>query len=236
MDPVPWEYGVIIGVVAAIALAVMLVRPLLVPRGAPYEKRPSLLDPAGQDFFHVLHNAIAGQWRIFAMVHLADLIRVRPTARRHDQWQEQIDGEHVDFVICDPETLEPRLAIKLDEPDHPLNKAFCGKGFLIKDEIYKIKDPYSRDNLRILLSLDMSNKRNKPGRPDNDNAISWIRELGQGRVFYCSLGHNNQIFWNPAVLRHYLDGIQYALGDLKADATPSAKLSTKPQPALCPEE
>jgi len=127
-------------------------------------------------------------------------------------------------------------AVKLDEPKHPLNKAFGGKGFLVNDEIYKMKDPYSREKLRVLLSLDMSKKRNRKGREDDDNAIAWIREQGKGRVFYCSLGHNNHSFQTPAILQHYLDGVQYAMGDLKADATPSAKLSPKPEPALCPEE
>ncbi len=128
--------------------------------------------------------------------------------------------------------------VKLDEPDHPLNKAFGGKGFLIKDEIYQLKAPYSRDNLRVLLSLDMSHGPTggrKGNRPDKDNAVAWIRQFGKGRAFYCSLGHNNQIFWNKAVLQHYLDGIQYALGDLEADATPSAKLKDKPKPALAPK-
>lgn len=127
-------------------------------------------------------------------------------------------------------------AVKIDDPKHVLNKAFGGKGFLIKDEIYKFRDPYSRDIQRILLSLDMTKKRNKPGRPDGDNAIAWCKTYGKGRVFYCSLGHNNEIFWNPAVLQHYLDGIQFALGDLEADTTPSAKLTKQPEPALCPEE
>jgi len=131
-------------------------------------------------------------------------------------------------------------AVKLDDPEHVLNKAFDGQGFLIRDEIYRMKTPpYSRENVRVLLSLDMSKERNrrvKGSRQDNDNAIAWIRTLGSGRIFYCSLGHHNEIFWNEAVLRHYLDGIQYALGDLKADATPSAKLSPQPEPALCPED
>jgi len=127
-------------------------------------------------------------------------------------------------------------AVKIDEPEHPLNKGFAGRGFLIKDEIYKMKDPYSRERLRILVSLDMSKSRNKKGREDDDNAIAWIREFGDGRVFYCSLGHNNEIFWTPPILQHYLDGVQYAMGDLKADATPSAKLDKRPEPALCPEE
>lgn len=130
-------------------------------------------------------------------------------------------------------------AVKIDEPDHPLNRGFKGKGFLIKDEIYQIKGPYSRDSHRVLLSLDMSNPRNSEvkgiKRKDNDFAISWIRSLGRGRVFYCSLGHNHEVLWNSAVLCHYLDGIQYALGDLEADATPSARLAVTPKPALAAE-
>jgi len=123
-------------------------------------------------------------------------------------------------------------AVRIDDPDHPLNKAFGGKDFLIRDEIYQMKTPpYSRDDLRVLLILDMSAERNLKvkgmKREDNDYAVAWIREYGDGRVFYCGLGHNNEIFWNEAILRHYLAGIQYALGDLKADATPSAKLGTR---------
>ena len=56
----------------------------------------------------------------------------------------------------------------------------------------------------------------KINRTDNDFAITWLKREGAGKVFYCSLGHNHEIFWNPAVLRHYLAGIQYALGDLEA--------------------
>jgi hypothetical protein len=123
-------------------------------------------------------------------------------------------------------------AVQIEEPDHPLNKPFDAKGFWIRDEIYKMRAPYSRENLRILLGLDMTKKENVPGREDQDNAIAWVRKFEGGRVFYCSLGHNNEIFWNPAVLAHYLAGIQFALGDLDADATPSAQLTKRP--AVCP--
>jgi type 1 glutamine amidotransferase len=44
-------------------------------------------------------------------------------------------------------------------------------------------------------------------------------------VFYSSLGHREEIYWNPTILRFYLDGIQFALGDLEADATPSKRPS-----------
>ena len=114
-------------------------------------------------------------------------------------------------------------AFKIDDPDHVLNRAFAGKGFKLKDEIYQFKAPYSREQQRVLLSLDLSDAATaakKGGRADKDYAVAWIKKYGNGRVFYCSLGHDANVFQEPVILRFYLDGIQYALGDLAADATP----------------
>ena len=128
-----------------------------------------------------------------------------------------------------------RISVKLDDPSSPLDAMFDGKGFGISDEIYTFRDPYSRDKLHILLSIDWQNSNIQKGgnRDDNDYALSWIREYGKGRVFYCAFGHDDPIWWNPQILQHYLAGIQYAAGDLKADATPSASLNI--QPARGPE-
>jgi type 1 glutamine amidotransferase len=57
---------------------------------------------------------------------------------------------------------------------------------------------------------------------DKDFPVSWIRAHGKGRVFYSTLGHGSPVFWNATVLEHFLAGIQYALGDLRADDKPSA--------------
>ncbi|MCX7885901.1 MAG: ThuA domain-containing protein [Verrucomicrobiae bacterium] len=116
-------------------------------------------------------------------------------------------------------------AFKLDEPDHPLTRAFAGKGFRLKDEIYQFKDPYTRADRRVLVSLDLSDEatakvKPKSPRPDNDYAVAWIKKEGNGRVFYCSLGHAANVFQEAAIVRFYLDGIQYALGDLPADDSP----------------
>ena len=60
--------------------------------------------------------------------------------------------------------------------------------------------------------------------PTATTALSWIRREGNGRLFYQALGHHESIYYNnPAMLEHILAGIQYALGDLKADDSPSAK-------------
>lgn len=135
-----------------------------------------------------------------------------------------------------PWTADTTVTVKIDDPQSPINAAFGGKGFEIKDEIYQLKAPYSRDKLHELLSIDTAKtdmKKDGIKRTDGDFAVSWVRTYGLGRVFYCSLGHREEIYWNPAVLGHYLAGIQYALGDLPADATPTSQLRPDGWAELC---
>lgn len=113
---------------------------------------------------------------------------------------------------------DEQVGIAVERPDHPLSSAFGGENFDIADEIVEFRDPYDRESLMVLLSLDPERTDLEKGdREDNDFAVSWIREHGEGRVFYCSLGHRKEIYWNEAMLQFYLDGIQYAIGDLEAD-------------------
>jgi type 1 glutamine amidotransferase len=122
---------------------------------------------------------------------------------------------------------DEKVTVKLDDPASPLNAAFGGKPFVIADEIFRFQAPYSRQRVHVLLSVDVTRTDMNQGqargacvREDNDYPISWIRRHGKGRVFYCSLGHNARIFRDARLLRHFLAGIQFALGDLDADAAP----------------
>ena len=123
--------------------------------------------------------------------------------------------------------------LKLDDPDHPVNACFQRKPFRISDESYVPGPTYSRSKVRVLLSLDLTKspdpaekadwlKQAMKGRP-RDYAITWVKPHGKGRVFYCCLGHRPSTYANPLFLRHVLAGIQFAIGDLPADATPSEK-------------
>lgn len=119
------------------------------------------------------------------------------------------------------------VGIKLDEPNHPLMATFGGKDFRLADEIFQFNDPYSRQRVRVLMSLDTA-KSNMTvpwiHRKDGDFALAWVKSHGKGRVFYCAIGHRTEIWWHPQILSFYLDGIQFATGDLPADTTPSAKV------------
>jgi type 1 glutamine amidotransferase len=115
--------------------------------------------------------------------------------------------------------IHQEVPIKLDEPDHPINACFAGRGFRINDEIYFLTEQHPREKYRVLLSLDLSQMDDPGKRADKDYPITWVRKCGEGRVFYCSLGHAPETYWNPLFLAHVLAGIQFALGDLEADAT-----------------
>ena len=113
-----------------------------------------------------------------------------------------------------------------EEPQHPICK-HIHTGDTIRDEIYQYRDDthFTREKLRILLSLNLHGKNMKVKgmkRKDHDYAVSWIRRYGKSRVFYSNLGHNKETYHNPMALQHFLNGIQYALGDLTADDRPSS--------------
>jgi type 1 glutamine amidotransferase len=124
---------------------------------------------------------------------------------------------------------------KIDDPNNPINKPFKGlNDYVVVDETYTMgRDTYSRQNLRVLTSIDYGKmsaedkaKETNP-RGDGDYALSWIRREGKGRVFYEAHGHNEKIYAMKPLLEHVLYGMQYVLGDLQADDSPSVKGGTR---------
>ena len=127
--------------------------------------------------------------------------------------------------------LDPQLiTVKIDDPKSPVTAMFHGQEFEIHDETYTFgMDVWSRTNLHVLTSIDYDKmseadklKEDYP-RADHDYGLSWIRREGKGRVFYEAHGHNERVYAMRPMLEHVLAGVQYALGDLAADDTPSAK-------------
>jgi type 1 glutamine amidotransferase len=129
-----------------------------------------------------------------------------------------------------PHRVEP-ATLKIDDPASPLTKHFNGQGFTRSDEYYHFlpTGPYSREKLHVLISIDAakSDLSNWKVRPDNDYGSVWIKSYGKGRVFNCAMGHTPTLFATPDLAQLILNAIQFILGDLPADTTPSAKLSTK---------
>ena len=124
--------------------------------------------------------------------------------------------------------------LKIDDPDSPLTRHLLGKGFEFFDEYYHFppEGPYTREKAHILISLDAekSDLRHWPVRPDQDYGMIWIKSYGKGRLFQCAMAHRPELIETPGLSKLVLGGIQFALGDLAADTTPSARLTSRKRP------
>jgi hypothetical protein len=106
-----------------ITLALTIVALLSLRDGPlPYERRGVLLSPAEINFLRSLQLAVREDWLIFSMVRLADIIKVRPRTRKFQSWNNRIQGKHLDFVLCDIETLDVKLAIELEDQSLPIDR------------------------------------------------------------------------------------------------------------------
>ena len=91
-------------------------------------------------------------------------------------------------------------------------------GFDLHEEWYSLKD-FSIDLHVLLVQETDTMKGEEYARPAYP--ATWIRQQGQGRIFYTSMGHREDVWTNPIFQEILAGGIRYALGDVKADATPN---------------
>jgi type 1 glutamine amidotransferase len=157
-----------------------------------------------------------------------DMRRLGLESKPVQQWPEfnKLIGGYFKFHWSDPQLIY----VKIDDPNSPLTAMFHGKEFEIHDETYTFEqDSFSRKNVHVLTSIDYDKmspedkaKEVNP-RSDHDYALSYIRREGKGRVFYEGHGHSDRVYAMTPMLEHIRAGIQYTLGDLKADDSPSEK-------------
>lgn len=92
------------------------------------------------------------------------------------------------------------------DPDHPACKHLTPV-WTIYDEIYIFKN-FHRNRVHGLLTLDRHPNEKTPG----DYPVAWCKPFGEGRVFYTSLGHREDVWENPVYQQHIIGGIKWALG------------------------
>ena len=153
-----------------------------------------------------------------------------PTAAPTGTWPEfnEMIGGFFKFHWLYP-TL---ITVKIDDAHSPLTSMFPPHGYVIVDETYTFaQDSFSRKRVHVLTSINYQkmsaeDKAREPAatrRTDADYALSYIQRVGNGRVFYEAHGHDESIYSLRPFVEHMLAGIQYAIGDLKADDSPSEK-------------
>jgi len=105
------------------------------------------------------------------------------------------------------------------EPTHPAVKMWEPE-FQFKDEIYQYKN-FDPKAVRVLISLNMEKCKIKmPWHVP----VSWVRDVGDGRMFYTNLGHNEGTWTNATFQQHLLMGIRWALKLENGSSTPNPEL------------
>ncbi len=129
------------------------------------------------------------------------------------------------------------FVLNVEDTEHPATK-MLGDSWPIVDELYlygtaawtadrpeenvdvlfgnRIPIGLSRDRVHVLLSID-TGKTDLEGldgvESGGDYPQSWYQDFGEGRSFYTSLGHRDDIWSNDPVFRaHVTGGIRWALG------------------------
>lgn len=94
-----------------------VVLPPIVPDIYPYRVRDDFLSPAEASFYRVIRSMIGERLLICPKVSLAEIFFVAERDS-YQSYQNKIDRKRIDFLLCDPQTLKPILAIELDDSSH----------------------------------------------------------------------------------------------------------------------
>ena len=113
----------------------------------------------------------------------------------------------------------PAVIVK---PDHPVMNGV--PSFVTLDETY-VHDKISKD-------IEVLSERVEG---DHREPYTWVRQYGEGRVFYTAYGHDDNTFNNPGFLQLVRNGIMWAVGEkalsrLKAFPIADPKYTDGPVP------
>ena len=109
---------------------------------------------------------------------------------------------------------------------NPLTKPF-GTEFKIKDEIY-MYEHWQPAKCRVLMSLDYSKspiQNEVPVEHGYHVPVCWIKNVGEGKLYYNNIGHNDGSWTNPAYLDSITQAVHWMRGDIEIDATPNPDVS-----------
>ncbi|MFT5199165.1 MAG: quinoprotein glucose dehydrogenase [Planctomycetota bacterium] len=109
---------------------------------------------------------------------------------------------------------ESTVTVKVEDQVH-CSTQHLGEEFTITDEIYQFREPYSRKDQHLLMSLDVEQSpKDVAGikRTDADFGVSWTRRQNKGRVFYSSLGHRADVWQDERFQKHMVEGLIWAAG------------------------
>lgn len=146
------------------------------------------------------------------------------TFHEYEPYWDMIGGT----FISHPWGSRSQVTLVVHDPQHPCVEPF-GSEFIIQDEIYMYRH-WQPDKVRVLMSLDYSRSPTNAEVPTEHGfhvPVCWVKQYGEGRVYFNNLGHNEQTWTNEAFLQSIANAVDWIRGDKPGNATPNPEVSAE---------
>jgi hypothetical protein len=101
---------------------------------ARYSRKASLLTQPEGRLYRSLLLAVESEYQVMSKVRLWDFIWLENDPPERGKHLGRLSSRHVDFLLCEPLTLKPLLAIELDDYSHKKPEAIAADRY--KDELF----------------------------------------------------------------------------------------------------
>ena len=85
-----------------------------------YKKKQRIMTDHEFAFYTILNDAVGGDYYILTQAHLSSFIDHKVPKQNWKAAFRHINSKSVDYLLCNNQTLEPVLAIELDDRTHEL--------------------------------------------------------------------------------------------------------------------
>ncbi|MFN3649951.1 MAG: ThuA domain-containing protein [Armatimonadota bacterium] len=134
---------------------------------------------------------------------------------RVDPYVAMIGAE---FIRHGPQQVAGMRVVDTRFPGMAALNVKTGEQFRMMEEWYSLKD--FRPDLHVLLVQETEGMNGSDyQRPPYPS--TWARKHGQGRVFYTSMGHREDVWTSPIFQSVFLGGLSWVFGNVEADLTPN---------------
>ena len=110
------------------------------------------------------------------------------------------------------------VTVRVEDPAFPGADAFAGTSFTFDEQHPILKEPFSRDLVHVIMSIDPNtiDPQHRLKRQDDDFPVVWSRAYGKGRVYHVGWGHVEATWDDPRFQKMILEGIKWAMGSAAA--------------------